>query len=604
MGASFIICSMFYSALLMVLYFTKKKINTRENQVYEAIIITNFVGLVIALFCYLVTLKQEQFPLLTAILNRGYLIYLLTWIMLFVYYTFIVSFKKKINLHFNKNEIYKKVTSIFLKIYIIIALALMVLPLYYTNNDLNNVYSYGPGSMLCAFMGGICIIASLIFMIKGRKDISSDKFMPLISYLIIFPVVIFLQYKSPSLLLTTSVETFITFLLYFTIENPDLQTIYDLNSAKNNLEESNNAKKKFLHNISHEIRTPLTNIIGFTDSLKERELDADAMNDVENISFSANSLLQVVNGILDVDKLDTKKIQVVEKNYDLTSMLDELGDFAKQVIDKKPVEVRTFFDTGIPKVLLGDYVILRQIILNMLANAIERTKVGYLEFSVTAVTKNDACRIIISIEDTGGAMRANKLNHLFDKEEDVTNDSLIEGVSTSLAATKKLVDTLGGEIVAQNVYGRGLKITVSLDQEVVDMDETPEVLGRETVDISGKRVLIVDDNKLNIKVAERLLEKYNVKIDSVLSGIECLEKINSGEKYDLILMDDMMPNQSGVETFKILKQNPTFRTPTVMLTANAIDGQKEKYLLQDGFDEYIAKPIAKAELERVINKLF
>ncbi len=607
MSAAFLICSMFYSALLLIVYFSKKRLSTVENEVYQMLTITNFIGLVIALFSYIVTLKYDAFPVIADIINRLYLVYLLTWLMLFAYYTFLISFKKKINLHFNNKEIYKKITGIFIKIYLIVALALLVLPLYYINNDINNVYSYGPGSILCTLMSTICIVASLIFMIKGHKDINKEKFIPLISYVIIFPIVIFIQYKRPELLLTTSVETFITFLLYFTIENPDLKTIDELSTTKKHLEESNNAKTEFLHSISHEIRTPLTNILGFTESLKEKNLDYSVRSDVENISYSANSLLQVVNSMLDTSKLDSHKIQVVEKRYSLPSMLEELGDFSREIIDRKPIEFRTCFDTSIPEALFGDYVILRQIILNLIANAVDRTRVGYIEFSVTSVVKNDACRLIISLEDTGGTIKENKLKNIFNGNgEDISNDNLIEGVTTSLAATKKLVDLMNGSIVCQNVYGRGCKVTVSLDQEIVHISKQgiEELLNPYTRDMTGKKVLIVDDNKLNIKVAERLLQKYNVEIDSVLSGSECLNRINSGNHYDLILMDDMMPNMSGVETFKKLKENSNFRTPTVMLTANAIDGQKEKYLLQDGFDEYIAKPIAKQELDRVLNKLF
>ena len=607
MSAAFIICSMFYSALLLIVYFSKKRLSTVENEVYQMLTITNFIGLVIALFSYIVTLKYDAFPVIADIINRLYLVYLLTWLMLFAYYTFLISFKKKINLHFNNKEIYKKITGIFIKIYLIVALALLVLPLYYINNDINNVYSYGPGSILCTLMSTICIVASLIFMIKGHKDINKEKFIPLISYVIIFPIVIFIQYKRPELLLTTSVETFITFLLYFTIENPDLKTIDELSTTKKHLEESNNAKTEFLHSISHEIRTPLTNILGFTEGLKEKNLDYSVRSDVENISYSANTLLQVVNSMLDTSKLDSHKIQVVEKRYSLPSMLEELGDFSREMIDRKPIEFRTCFDTSIPEALFGDYVILRQIILNLIANAVDRTRVGYIEFSVTSVVKNDACRLIISLEDTGGTIKENKLKNIFNGNgEDISNDNLIEGVTTSLAATKKLVDLMNGSIVCQNVYGRGCKVTVSLDQEIVHISKQgiEELLNPYTRDMTGKKVLIVDDNKLNIKVAERLLQKYNVEIDSVLSGSECLNRINSGNHYDLILMDDMMPNMSGVETFKKLKENSNFRTPTVMLTANAIDGQKEKYLLQDGFDEYIAKPIAKQELDRVLNKLF
>ncbi len=604
MSASFIICSMFYSAMLLVVYFYKKKLNTLENKIYSFLAGVNFVGLILEMFCYLVTLNRESFPLLTSILNKLYLIYSLTWLMLFMYYTFIISFKKKINLRFNSKEIYKKISGIFLKIYFIVAFALLLLPLYYDNSSINSVYSYGPSSFLCTAMSAVCIICSLIFMMIGYKNVEKKKIVPLIGYTIVFPIVIYLEYTHKELLLTTSVETFITFLIFFTIENPDLKTIDELSDAKTRAEEASRAKTKFLYNISHEIRTPLTNIIGFIETLNDKKLDKDIKKDVENISSSATNLLKVVDGILDISKLDVKKVELVKKRYNLISMLDELTDFSKEVMRKGHVEFRTCFDTTLPEALYGDYVILRQILLNLLANSIDRTKIGYIEFNVTSVIKDNACRLIISLEDTGGTIKKEKLKTLFDNtNSDSIEEDLINGSNTSLSDTKRLVELMKGTIVAQNVYGRGLKITVAIDQGIIKNKVNNEKEELET-DISNKKVLIVDDNRLNIKVAERLLEKYNVEVKSVLSGGECLELIKLGEHFDLILMDDMMPNMSGVETYKKLKEDDSFNTPTVMLTANAIDGMKEKYLLQDGFDEYISKPISKKELDRILKKIF
>lgn len=607
MSSSFIICSMFYSALLLIVFYSKRRLNTLENKVYSKLTIINFISLILEFFCYLITLNQEEFPILTPIMNKTYLVSLLTWLTLFAYYTFLISFKKRINLRFNNKELYKKIRGVFLKIYLIAAFALLVLPLYYNNANLNSVYSYGPSSLLCTLMSSICILASLLFMLIGYKNIQKRKFIPLISYIIIFPIVLYIQYKHPELLLTTPVETFITFLLYFTIENPDLKIIDELSDAKQRAEEANRAKTKFLYEISHEIRTPLTTIIGFTDSLSDRKLDKEAKNDLANISSSVTNLLQVVNGILDISKLESKKINIIKKRYDLSAMLEELVDFSKEVMKKNKVELRTCFDTTLPEALYGDYVILRQILLNLLANSIERTKIGYIEFNVTSVNKNNICRLIISLEDTGGIIKKEKLEKIFLDKENNIEEELLEGITSSLATTKKLVDIMDGTIVAQNVYGRGCKYTVALDQEIVYMTKGTILENKETEevkDIGDKRILIVDDNKLNIKVAERLLKKYNVEVEFALSGSECIEKITAGEHYDLILMDDMMPNMSGVETYKKLKQNSNFYTPTVMLTANAIDGMKEKYLLEDGFDEYIAKPIEKKELDRVMNKIF
>lgn len=604
MGASFIIASMFYSALLLIIYFSKDKEKKDENKVYGYMIVTNFIGLIISLLSYSVTLNKDMFGAFTTIINKLYLIYLLTFLILFIYYTFLISFSKKINMRFDKYDIYRKIKSIFIKVYFVFAFALLLLPLYYESAGVDNVYSYGPGSLLCILMSAFGIILSLIFMIVGRKNIRKEKFIPLITYIILLPLSLVLEYKYPNLLLTTPIETFIVFLIFFTIENPDLDTINNLSNKNNSLEESNDAKNKFLSNISHEIRTPLTNIIGFTDSLKEKNKDMSIKGDIDNISVSANNLLEVVNGILDLSKFDKDKVKLNIKNYDLKSMIEEIRDFSKELLGNKKVAFRTSFDTDMPKVLRGDYVVLRQIILNMIANAMKRTEVGYIEFSVSTISKGDTARVIISVEDTGGTLKEKKLESIFKGASNGSDNYKVEGVVASLPETYKLVKLMNGKIMAQNVYERGLKVTVAIDQGIVTNEVEKDVLPDTPIDIAGKNILIVDDNRLNIKVAERLLAKYNVNIKSVTSGADCISLINNGEPFDLILMDDMMPELSGVETFKKLKTNPSFNTPTVMLTANAMEGMREKYISQDGFDDYIAKPIAKDELERVLRSIF
>lgn len=604
MGASFIIASMFYSALLLIIYFSKDKEKKDENKVYGYMIVTNFIGLIISLLSYSVTLNKDMFGAFTTIINKLYLIYLLTFLILFIYYTFLISFSKKINMRFDKYDIYRKIKSIFIKVYFVFAFALLLLPLYYESAGVDNVYSYGPGSLLCILMSAFGIILSLIFMIVGRKNIRKEKFIPLITYIILLPLSLVLEYKYPNLLLTTPIETFIVFLIFFTIENPDLDTINNLSNKNNSLEESNDAKNKFLSNISHEIRTPLTNIIGFTDSLKEKNKDMSIKGDIDNISVSANNLLEVVNGILDLSKFDKDKVKLNIKNYDLKSMIEEIRDFSKELLGNKKVAFRTSFDTDMPKVLRGDYVVLRQIILNMIANAMKRTEVGYIEFSVSTISKGDTARVIISVEDTGGTLKEKKLESIFKGASNGSDNYKVEGVVASLPETYKLVKLMNGKIMAQNVYERGLKVTVAIDQGIVTNEVEKDVLPDTPIDIAGKNILIVDDNRLNIKVAERLLAKYNVNIKSVTSGSDCISLINNGEPFDLILMDDMMPELSGVETFKKLKTNPSFNTPTVMLTANAMEGMREKYISQDGFDDYIAKPIAKDELERVLRSIF
>jgi len=585
--------------ILMIIFFGKKRLHNIEDNTYGWLLIVSFFTIATGITLgFLLDADIVNQNMMIIIFNKLYLVGLITTLSMFVFYTYNIS-------RFYKEEKRSRnmiIYSIFIACNIIV---ISLLPLNTFMAD-TGVMTKGLAMDYTSLLFGIIYTMLIIFCLIDFKHLKNKKYIPIILLILEGIAITIIQFYIPSANFIINPSMVITCLImYFTIENPDLKTIKDLNKTKKELEDSDSAKTKFLYNISHEIRTPLTNIIGFTDSLKEKNIDGSAKSDVENIEASANNLLEVVNKILDLSKFDKNSIKLDPKTYDLKAMLDEIADFSKEVIGNKKVQFRTSFDTELPKALKGDYKVFRQIILNIIANSIERTDAGYIEFSATTINKGNSSRIIISVEDTGGTMSQNRLDKIFvSKSSKLSKESMLEGVVADLPSTYKLVKLMNGEIMAQNVYERGLKITVAIDQEFVNIEKDKQDEKIEEKDISGKRILIVDDNTLNIKVAERLLKKYNVEVVSVTSGKECLDLINNGAHYDMILMDDMMPGMSGVETFKELKKNTGFKTPTVMLTANAVDGMREKYVLEDGFDEYIAKPIAKVELDRVINKIF
>ena len=320
--------------------------------------------------------------------------------------------------------------------------------------------------------------------------------------------------------------------------------------------------------------------------------------------MSSDNLLEIVNGILDISKIEANKLEIVNTEYELSKVFDELILLTKSRIGEKPIEFRTQLDSSIPSVLYGDYVRLKQIILNLLTNAAKYTKEGFIEFKISTIQSGDICRLIISVEDSGIGIKKEKIDQLFMKFErlDLEKNITIEGTGLGLAITKKLVELMNGKIVVQSVYNKGSKFTVAIDQRIVAKSQKAQVVEQQKqIDVTGKKVLLVDDKKLNLKVATMLLEKYHLNITQVQSGFEVIDKILAGEKYDLLLLDDMMPKMSGVETFKKLKGIEGFQIPVVILTANAISGMREKYLAE-GVQDYLAKPIDKAELEKVIMK--
>jgi len=393
---------------------------------------------------------------------------------------------------------------------------------------------------------------------------------------------------------------------YNKIQDLNKSYINDLNIAKEQAEKANEYKTEFLSNMSHEIRTPLNAIVGFANSMVDEDIPEETKEEVKDIIMASHILLDIVNSILDISKIEANKLEIINSEYDPNTMLYELVALTEARIGDKSLEFRTSFDPSIPPMLYGDVSRLKQIILNLLTNAVKYTKEGYVEFKVTSIVKDDICRLMISIEDTGVGIKPEDIDKLFNKFERLNagGTSSIEGTGLGLAITKKLVELMGGQIVVQSIFGKGSKFSVAINQRIgigkpkVDKSShNTQVI--QAIDFSDKKVLVVDDNKLNLKVAIRLLSAFSIKVTTVDSGRECIELIKAGEQFDLILLDDMMPKLSGTDTLKILRENSSFNIPVVALTANAITGMREKYL-GSGFDDYLAKPIEKTELYRVL----
>lgn len=602
-SVSFQIGSLFYICMLIYLYFSKKRIKTDETKIFSYLLICNFIGLLLDIFSVYTIANMNKFSFLNLVISKGYLIYLLTWITLFTYYIFVLS---KMEQNHDSRGIYmKKVRKVLYACYLIFFLLICVLPLYYSI-DSSAIYSYGPATSILYFYSGICILLWIVILLKNFKNIKRIKCLPIFAYMFLGIIVVFVQLFNPGVLLMTSMETFVIFIMYHTIENPDIKMINQLELAKEQAEKANQAKTDFLSSMSHEIRTPLNAIVGFSDCIKHADTIEEAKDNAKDIINASNTLLEIVNGILDISKIEAGKLEISNSSYDAPELFSSLAKLIKPRMDEKGLDFQVYIAPDLPKALYGDHTNVKKVVTNILSNASKYTDKGFVRYEVNCVNNFNRCRLIISVEDSGRGIKKENIDKLFTKFQRLDEDrnTTIEGTGLGLAITKQLVELMGGKVIVHTVYGEGSKFTIVLDQPIENESSLQKEVGPNLthLNLSDYRILVVDDNTLNLKVADKLLTRYHANVECVDSGYHCLEKIMSGEVYDIILLDDMMPKMSGVETLKKLKALPNFSIPVVALTANAITGMREKYM-GEGFDDYLAKPIEKEELIRVFAKL-
>ena len=581
-----------YTLLLTICFYSKKRTNTNEQKIYGVMLIISLLELTFGIFAsFAIFYNSSKF--IMAFSTKIYLLFILFWIHTFTYYIVSIS-----NLS-NK----KKYKSILSGVLLISSLLLIIFPMDFVINDNNTMYSTGYGVFVSY---GATLIYIFVCVFVGIKEIKkiNKKYIPLWLFLGIGSICMIVQMINPEYFLIVPLEVFVTSVMYFTIENPDMKMIEQLNIAKEDAEKANRAKTDFLSSMSHEIRTPLNAIVGFSECLLQADDLSEAKENAEDIVVASKTLLEIVNSILDISKIEAGKIEIHNSSYKPNELFSEIEKLIRARLGDKELEFRVSIAPDIPEVLYGDHSNIKKVIINLLTNALKYTDQGYFTFEVKCINKNKICRLMIDVKDTGRGIKKEDLDKLFTKFQRLDEDrnTTIEGTGLGLAITKQLVELMGGKIIVQSQYGEGSKFSVILDQQISNEKINSEnVIVVDNLDLSGKKILVVDDNKLNIKVASKILSKYNLNIDSAESGMECLEKIKNGSSYDIIFMDDMMPRMNGGETLLRLKQIEGFKTPVIALTANAINGMKEKYLNQ-GFNDYLSKPIEKDELHQVLCK--
>ena len=464
-------CIILFYAILLGVYFSKKNMNNFDNRLYRYSLIANiFLVLLHYIWLFAGHFMRGNLVFLTLLCNV-YCCFMLLWFFFVSFYALIVSNEnnEKFQIFYKKN--YKKLINIVSFLLIIICFIILFLPtsIIYDDNGILLQFS-GLNLIFTDTLVIIFIWVSIISVFLNRNNMNKKKLTPFILMAILGLINIVLMVIFPNVCVTVVLTTSINYLMFFTIENPDIELISQLTLAKSQAEKSNEAKSDFLSSMSHEIRTPLNAIVGISQMIKDSDDINQIKSDTDDLLVASQNLMEIVNGILDINKLEANQMEILESNYDLNKILEELKHLALIRIGDKDLDLRCNFSPNIPSLLLGDSGKIKNIILNLLTNAIKYTDSGVIYFSVDCENVKDRSNLVIRVKDTGRGISSEQLETIFTKFNrlDADRDSNIEGTGLGLAITKSLVDLFDGTIDVDSTLGEGSTFTVKLSQKIIE----------------------------------------------------------------------------------------------------------------------------------------
>lgn len=561
--------------ILIVMFFSKKSILSYETKIYKLFLLAATVFIIVGLLTFFVAKMTNDFFLIK-IFQKIYMSILVILNYLSVKYCIFLF-------HDNKElRLLKFFIAIFSVIFIVLILILPLNVVFYDDILDGNGWSYNV-ALIDTIISFVFFIVITVYLIYTK--ISLKKIIPFIVLILLYILSFILRIHFKELIFEGFFYSYILLIMYFTIENPDMKLLEEVHRAKEISDNANEEKTLFLYNMTQEIRNT-TNEINDNASLI---LDSNSIDDdkdlARNIITTTSKFTTMTNEILDISKMDLANVKVYNTKYNIKILIKQLVSIYTDMCKDKELKFRTNIDHDIPELLYGDLIELKEVLTIILNNSIKYTNSGYVEFDVSTIIKNDICRLIITIEDSGIGI----------KSEDIKK---IKIDNKSLSKANKLVTLMNGTMLISSNYGMGTKVKIIIDQKIGEVVDSEISKYEET--FNSKNILMVDDSEAGIKIVEKVLKGINIKIDYANNGRECLNKIKIN-KYDLILLDEELSQISGIELMKKIKEIRNFNIPVILLTKDNNYEYNGDYL-SAGFKDYILKPVKKDVLLEKINK--
>ena len=560
-----LILPIFFIFLLIILnfaFFTKKRLKSDETKTYSVLVILstfniifNTIGISLGYFDgvsdFLYVLNHFDLPL-----------YFWWSSMMYIYLLYVYMNTNQ------KRKLYFKIKKVIITINILITIITIFLPFEVVITKKAG-YAIGTCVNLVYLVSGIYLILSFITSILLITKKQFKKIIPLFSLIILGMIAAVIQKSIPSLIIIPSVAVLVEFIMYFTIENPDLKMVNELLRNKELVEKQMEDKSRFLFEVTEDIKGPAKNILKLSDTFYKLN-EKDQKDAIKIIRSNANGVLFKINNVLNISSMDASKIKIFNNEYNIYNLFEVVEGIAKNLNKNENVALKFGINSNIPTILYGDDVRLKQILVSVLTNSINNTKTGFINVSLSAIVRYDVARLIINIEDSGCGMSIDKINTILDDNRELSKKEVVklDKLDMDLVATIKSMKLLGGSFNIKSEENKGSTFTIVIDQKC-DIKEKTDIMKdieKYSSDVFGrKRVLIIDDDKEELFKISDILSKYNVDINTTMSGEDCIYKIKSGEIYNLIIIDDELKNESALGTLQELKKNKKFNSKVIVL---------------------------------------
>ena len=596
------VAGLFFTSLIAIIFFSKQTLNTVENKIYKRLLLVTIFSLLVELTIPLFI--DDKFQIIRDLIMKIYLILCLTWVTIFLAYSFVISNKKIIEENINIKEKYKKLYRIYVVIYFILVLTILILPIYLYNEN-NMKYSYGPSVDVVFGVCGIYMFIMILSVLINIKNIKRKGYIPIVAFIILLISSTIIQKINPALLLINFIFSFITMLMYHTIENPDIKLIQELLRNKELVKNSIEDKSKFLFKMSQDLRIPVLNIQNDIELYKKTSNNKEKSQLLHNIEANTSDISYLIKDVLNISKMDLKNIKIYNTSYNLSKLFEEIKKKTELLLKNKDVKLRFNVDKSIPDNLYGDSIKLKQVMMAIIDNSVKHTTNGFIEIDISSLARYDICRLIINISDSGSGMNVEKVNEIIAETKELTKkeEESLNSLDVNLKTASKILKLIGGSLHIKSEEGKGTTVSIYIDQKI-DSNETyysENVKKYNEIMDKKNRVLLVSDDTEEINEFRREASKYKIIINGSLFASDTIARINAGERYNLIIIKDHMKESEALPILKELKKIKKFNTPVIVLLKENKSFIKKQYI-EDGFNDVMIKEKFKTELKRILSK--